>query len=327
MCHHYKSFCICPACSPAALRSSLLHVSVVSSPSASSPSSSPESQEGVDAVEEDREGSEFLQEEDLSGERRGKETGDLLSDRTPGRHAEAAKQIGVDQTGYGRKVEGSERKREMSKKREIEVDDGSIPLMLLAQFSSPAETLRHVQPLKLRRTKFTAVFASTDGKDQTLLLTRKRRSSDYNHTRQHMASSRGDHRAEETRFLSTVGEDSEGDSGGGDSGCRSKESFRGGEDEGEQSYTDSTDTDDSMRGDEQTDTADDWGGAGEISSSEEDREENAFPLKPPQLFRNCRRKSQVSRQRFIPGNKDIHGFPCIYLPQKGRICRGRELLI
>lgn len=289
VCHHYRSFCVCRSCSPA-FSCSFLHFSFASSPSASSSSSSPGSQEG----EEEEPGDEGRSE----GGKEQRDSGQGTTEEVEAVTKHVLKQVGDDQ-----KDERCQKKKDPSSsgsKQEVEVDDGSIPLMLLAQFSSPAETLRHVQPLKLGRSKFTSLFASTDRRDQALLLTRKRRSSDYG---RNFTAGR-EHWVDEARFLSTVGEDTEGE--GGDGGSRSKDSLRG--DEGEQSYSDSDGTEEPVSDDDAS-TTDDWGGRVEVSSSE-DGEDSAFPLKPPQLFLSSRRKSQVSyrpsaglRQRIYRGDK------------------------
>ncbi|KEP61795.1 UNVERIFIED_CONTAM: phosphofructokinase domain-containing protein [Hammondia hammondi] len=56
--------------------------------------------------------------------------------------------------------ESLRRKRQML--LSTEVHDESIPLMLVAQFCSPLETLLRVQPLKLKKSKFTELLASPE---------------------------------------------------------------------------------------------------------------------------------------------------------------------
>ncbi|PFH31219.1 hypothetical protein BESB_030930 [Besnoitia besnoiti] len=151
------------------------------------------------------------------------------------------------------------RRRERQMLMRTEVDDGSIPLMLVAQFCSPIETLLHVQPLKLRNSKFTALFAQPDAEED-----------------KHVGGKEGEGGDEVHPGTSAERKGEEG-------GDASTETMRkkSSSEEGE------TRSEDTAFADEDEIYA--W-----TDSEEEEEEEREFPLEPPHLFLNCRRRCQLS---------------------------------
>ncbi|CBZ52548.1 hypothetical protein NCLIV_023360 [Neospora caninum Liverpool] len=286
-CHRYMSFCICaPPChsafrpSPAplspALGDSSVHAAEAQWQSAARGSSSSASGRG----------------EASGGAKRGLRAVD-----------------GADGDGG---AETLRRKRQELKA--TEVHDGSIPLMLVAQFCSPLETLLRVQPLKLKRSEFTALFASPETGDASPVtdasrgllqiaadpcLSRNRNSEvptascdlprDAGGALPQAPA--GEEERPETRTAgdsaSELGKLSEGGQAGRwpHSGDREGEMMR----KAGAAPSDEGTSDDALLGGEA-----DWIEDAGSDSEAEDAEERVFPLEPPTLFLNCRRRCQLS---------------------------------
>ncbi|EPR61774.1 phosphofructokinase domain-containing protein [Toxoplasma gondii GT1] len=216
--------------------------------------------------------------------------------------------------------EDEDMEESLRRKRQLllstEVHDESIPLMLVAQFCSPLETLLRVQPLKLKKSKFTELFASPEfGRASTGVASRRgllqlasdpiwsrTRSSepthagfnllkDSTHPRPHPPGEEGRRRESFTVTSSDAGAEPRTDSrkGEGTQGLRVGDGEGPGATRMETTKTDEDQGEDMFFGAEAELLEDAW-----TDSEAEHAEERVFPLEPPTLFLNCRRRCQLS---------------------------------